>query len=315
MPKISVIVPVYNNEKYIGKCIESILKQKMQDFEIIIVNDGSTDDSEKVINKYLTLYMEKIKYYKKENGGISSTRNFGINKATGDYICFVDSDDYISDDLFEKLDKYIHKQIDIIKYKCIKVDENFKEIERIDGPVFKCCNGQDAFDKLFSNDVLIDTVWLCLYRREFFLNNNLFFPEGKYHEDWAIVPYSIVCAESIISTDIFGYYYVQSYDSITRNNKDEKIFKRACDMLEHYDNLVKKINNDSIRKSTQDNFKIYMSNCLILKLEELPEKYHKQYIEELKKRKIVDNFKVKSIKQFIKKVLLRLNIKLYLKIR
>ena len=122
MPKISVIVPVYNNEKYIGKCIESILKQKMQDFEIIIVNDGSTDDSEQVINKYLTLYMDKIKYYKKENGGISSTRNFGINKATGDYICFVDSDDYISDDLFEKLDKYIHKQIDIIKYKCNAAD-------------------------------------------------------------------------------------------------------------------------------------------------------------------------------------------------
>lgn len=315
MPKISVIVPVYNNEKYIAKCIDSVLIQKMKDYEIIIVNDGSTDNSELEIEKYVSKYPDIIKYYKKENGGVSDTRNYGISKSSGDYFCFIDADDYIDEELFEKLEKYVYKNIDIIKYKCVRVNKEYKEMERVNGPVFECHDGEEAFNLLFPEDVLIDTPCLYLFKRDYFVKNNFVFPKGKYHEDWAVIPYSIICAASVVSTDIFGYYYVQSSYSITRDNSDEKIYKRACDMLEHYDSLIKKVENDSINKNTKDNFKIYMSNCLILKLEELPEKYHDEYIRELKKRKIVDNFKVTNIKQLIKKIILKINIKLYLKIR
>ena len=226
MPKISVVVPVYNNERYIDRCLVSILKQKMQDFEIIIVNDGSTDNSEKIINEYIEKYPKKIKYYSYQNRGISYTRNFGIKHCEGDYICFVDSDDYIDDNLFEKLEEYIQQNVDLIKYKCIKVNENYEEIEKIDGPIFDCVSGEKAFNELYAKDVLMETLWLYLYKREFFKKNNLYFPEDKYHEDWAIVPYSIVIANSVISTNIYGYYYVQSCNSITRNNSDEKIYKR-----------------------------------------------------------------------------------------
>ena len=86
-------------------------------------------------------------------------------------------------------------------------------------------------------------------------------------------------------------------------------------MLEHYDNLLKNISDKEFDKITSDNLKIFMTNCLILKLEELPKQYHKQYIKELKKRKIVKNIKIKNIKQLIKKIILMINVKLYLKIR
>lgn len=314
MPKISVIIPVYNTEKYLEKCLNSILKQIMQDFEIIVVNDGSTDDSAKILRQFELQYPDKIKYFEKQNGGVSDARNFGVKKAIGEYLCFVDSDDYIDENLFENLEKYINQNAEIIKYKCIKVNENYEKIELIDGPVFECKTGYEAFNELYVHDVFLEIAWLYLYKRNFFVKNKFEFPTNKYHEDWALVPYIILNAKSVISTNIYGYYYVQSKNSITRNNNDEKIYKRVCNMLEHFDNLIEKISNIK-NKQAIENFKLYMTNCLILKLEELPQKYHKQYIKEIKKRKIINNIKVRNAKQFIKKVLLKINVKLYLKLR
>ena len=108
MAKISVIVPVYNTSKYICKCLDSLINQTIKnEIEIIIVNDGSTDNSEEIIKNYIEKQENKnlIKYYKKQNEGIAKTRNFGIEKATGEYILFVDSDDYIDNKLIEKLEK------------------------------------------------------------------------------------------------------------------------------------------------------------------------------------------------------------------
>lgn len=315
MPEISVIIPVFNTEKYVERCIESVLAQEKVDFEVIIVNDGSTDNSELIIKRYEEKYPGIIKYFSKSNGGLSDARNFGVGKATGKYLCFVDSDDYIDDSLFKKIKPVLEQEVDLIKYKCIRVEENCKEIERIEGPVFDIKNGEEAFNELYAKDVLIEPAWLYLYKRNFYVENEFKFPIGKFHEDWAIVPYILIKAQSVVSTNIFAYYYVQSSCSITRNNNDEKIFKRACDMLEHYDYLSEKIEKDNIKQTAKENFKIYMSNCLILKLNELPKQYHKIYIKELKKRKIINNFKVKNIKQLIKKAILKINISLYLKIR
>ncbi len=315
MPKISVIVPVYNTEKYIEKCLNSILKQKNVSYEIIVVNDGSTDDSEQIIKRFEETNPDIIKYYKKTNGGLSDARNYGIDKANGEYLCFVDSDDYIAEELFESLEKYINKDIELIKFKTIKVDENYKEVDKIVGPIFGKLSGEQGFDKLFANDILIEPAWLYLYKKDLFVRNNIRFPVNKYHEDWAIVPYLIISAKTCASVDVYGYYYVQSSNSITRNNTDEKIRKRAYDLLEHYDNLIIKLSEGKFEDKTKEDFKVYMSNCVILKLEELPERYQNEYIGEIKKRKIIDNIKAKNIKQLIKKAILKINIKLYLKIR
>lgn len=315
MPKISIIVPVYNTQKYLSKCLDSILSQKMQDFEIIVVNDGSTDNSKDIINEYIIKYPEKIKYLEKENGGLSDARNFGVKNASGKYLCFVDSDDYIEKDLFQNIEKYIDENIDLIKFKCIRVNEDNEIIEKVDGPNFEKINGEEAFNLLYDKDVFLEPAWLYIYNREYFENNKFEFPVNKYHEDWAIVPYIILMADSVVSINYYGYYYVQSNNSITRNNNNEKTYKRAMDMLDNYDNLCSKITKSKLEKLTIENYKIYATNCLILKLEELPNEYHKEYIKQLKNRKVFKNIKVRNFKQLIKRIILNFNIKLYLKLR
>ena len=101
--KVSVIVPVYNVEKFIDKCLNSLVKQSLKEIEIIVVNDGSPDNSQKIIDKYVKKYPEKVQSFIKENGGQGSARNIGIVKAKGEYISFVDSDDWLDLDALEKM--------------------------------------------------------------------------------------------------------------------------------------------------------------------------------------------------------------------
>ena len=314
MPKISVIVPVYNVENTIGKCLDSIVNQTLKDIEIIVVNDGSKDKSQDIIDEYAKKY-SNIKSYIKENGGLSDARNYGLEKASGDYICFVDSDDYINTSLFEKLEKYILLQIDMIKYKMIKVDENYKEIEKIDGPTFDELMGEDAFNTLYSTDIMLQPAWLYLYKKSFLDENNFKYPVGKYHEDFATTVLLMVKAKSIVSTDIYGYYYYQSNESITRGNDKEKTLKRAMDMLEHYTAMEEEIKNIDLAKKTKENIKIYYTNNIILKVEELEGEDRKLYIKEIKRRKMLKNIKARNLKQLLKKLLLNININWYLKLR
>ena len=283
--------------------------------EILIVNDGSTDNSKEIVNKYMNQYSNKIKYYEKKNGGLSDARNFGIKKATGKYLCFIDSDDYIEIDLFEKIDKYINQEVHLIKFKCVRVNEDGEIIEKVASPNFEEVNGQEAFNILYDKDVLLEPAWLYLYNREFFINSKFEFPVNKYHEDWAIVPYIILTAKSVVSIDYYGYNYVQSNNSITRNNDVEKIYKRATDMLDNYDNLCNKIEKNKFNKKTIENYYIYATNCLILKLDELPKEYQKKYLTQLRNRKIEKNIKIRNFKQLLKRIILKINIKLYLKLR
>ena len=108
MIKYSIIVPVYNVEKYLGKCLNSLVNQKNDNYEIIIVNDGSTDNSQKIIDVYEKKYPKLIKSFEKENGGLSSARNYGIDNSNGKYLLFVDSDDYVSDNYLEVLDDSVN---------------------------------------------------------------------------------------------------------------------------------------------------------------------------------------------------------------
>ena len=103
MKKVSVIVPFYNVEKYIDKCLNSLVNQTLEDIEIIIVNDGSKDNSETIAKEYASKYKNKIIYLKKENGGLSDARNYAIPYATGEYIAFLDSDDYVEVNMYEQM--------------------------------------------------------------------------------------------------------------------------------------------------------------------------------------------------------------------
>ena len=318
MQLLSVIVPVYNTEKYIEKCLKSISNQTMKNIEILIINDGSEDNSETVIKHWIEKNKQvNVKYFKKENGGLSDARNYGIQFANGKYIAFVDSDDYIDDNLFENLEQYMNNDIDLIKFKMKTVDDKGNILEKIDGPVFEECTGEEAFKKLCTEDRFIDPACLYLYRRDFFLSNNFKYRVGTYHEDFGLTPLIIINAKSFVSTNECGYNYLQRNDSITGTKNIKKEIKKANDVLKHYDNMLEQLDTYNISINTKDLVKRYYTNTVILKSKELleNEKIFKKYEIELKKRKVYKNIKPYNLKQIIKRLILKFSIKQYLRMR
>lgn len=315
MKKISVIVPIYNVEKYLGRCIDSILEQNYENVELILINDGSTDNSESIINTYLEKNPNTIKYIKKENSGLSDTRNVGIEAATGDYIMFIDSDDYIEKNLLNSLKQYIDEEIEIIKFKAQTVTENGEKIKVMQGPIFDVTSGAEAFSKMCFEDELMETAWLYLYKTELIKQNNFKFAKGLYHEDFGLIPLVIVKAKTFVSTDICGYNYVQSSNSITRTLDYAKTTKKVFDTLIHYDNTVKEIEKYQLDIKTKENVKIFYTNSILLRINDLQKKDRKKFIKEIRKRKMAKNIKVRNAKQLLKRILLEINISLYLKLR
>ena len=125
MKKVSIIVPVYNVEKYLAKCLDSLVSQTLEDVEIIVVDDGSKDNSKQIIDEFQTKYPDKIKSFVKENGGLSDARNFGLDRAIGEYIGFVDSDDYVTAEMFEEMHSLAQKyDAEMVICNLQKVDEN-----------------------------------------------------------------------------------------------------------------------------------------------------------------------------------------------
>lgn len=227
MPKVSVIVPVYNVEKYLEKCLESLVNQTLKDIEIIIVNDGSTDNSEIIINKYLNKYKEKIKYLKKENGGLSDARNFGMKYATAEYIAFLDSDDYADITTYEKMyNKAIEENCDFVECNFIWKYEN-KEIKDT-GVVYKNKH------EMFENARVI--AWNKLIKRDLLNKVNIEFPKGLRYEDveffYKLLPY----INKVGFVKDYLIYYVQRENSIvnTQNERTKEIFTVLDNVINYY---------------------------------------------------------------------------------
>jgi len=142
--------------------------------------------------------------------------------------------------------------------------------------------------------------------------NNFRFLEGTYHEDFGLIPIMLANAGSVVSTEVYGYYYVQSENSIMRNVDENKIIKKMQDSFLHYDNMLKTIETQELSDFTKENLKIYYTNSILVKIKELPKELQEQFIREFKKRKMASNIKARNLKQLIKRILLTMNIKLYL---
>lgn len=315
MSNLTVIVPVYNTSIYLKKCIDSILTQIDDEDEILLINDGSTDDSEQIIKEYESKEPNMITYYKKENAGIADTRNLGILKAKGKYILFVDSDDYIREDLIKDLKNYMKKDIDIIKFKLDRVDENGQVLEKVDGPIFDIITGEQAFNLLAFSDVLLDSPCVYLFKKELFIENDFKFKVGTEHEDFGLIPHVLLKAKTVVSINNYGYCYLQSSNSITRNEDYEKTLKKFNDALLHYDNTQQFLEEVNLDDKTKKNVKTYYTNAIILKLKELEKEDLKLYIQKIKKRKMIKNIQVHNLKQLMKKIILVFDIKLYIKLK
>ena len=229
MPDISIIVPIYNAEKYIEKCIDSLVDQTKKELEFILVNDGSTDETEKIIKSYKD---KRIKYFKNKNQGIGKTRNFGIEKAKGKYILFLDSDDYLDlntcKTLYEKAEK---ENSDLVICDFYKVYEDNKT-EEIKLPSFKSTTLKKSPNLLLDINL---APWNKLYKTELIKNNNLTFVENLKYEDAPFVSAALDKANKISKIDKCLNYYVIHGNSET-TVRDKRVFDilKIVDMIRAY---------------------------------------------------------------------------------
>lgn len=217
MIKISIIVPVYNVERYLEKCIYSIINQTYTNIEIILVNDGSIDNSLKICNKYKE-YDSRIIVIDKPNGGLSDARNVGINRASGDYIMFVDSDDWIDLNIVEKLYNLVCENdaciaqcdfVDVYDDSEISLKSEHKNITMM--------NSNEVLRNIYKeNGIKNIVVWNKIYKKELF--DNIRFPKGKIHEDEFITYKILDRCSKIVDTNEVMYYYRKRPGSITNSN-------------------------------------------------------------------------------------------------
>lgn len=311
MIKYSFIVPVYNTEKYLKKCLDSLINQTYKDFEIIVVNDGSTDKSSSIISKYQKKY-KNIIVIDKENEGLSMARNRGVQKSSGKYIIFVDSDDYVSNKLLEEVDKKIDDN-DILRFQIATEDEEYTKINEYHEEGFESMCGYDAF-KYLSSYHFVEPAWCYVIRKNYYIENKFSFKKGVYHEDFGLIPYVIYKARKVKSIDFIGYYYIQRNGSIMNNNDYKKTVKKAFDMIEQYKTMRLFAKNINRKNNLDDYFLSYISNSVIVKARELKKDEKKVYINELKKLNVFDGVLVNTRIRRFKKYLMKHNLNLYLKV-
>lgn len=229
--KYSVVVPVYNVQDYLPRCIESLINQTYSNIEILLIDDGSNDRSPQICDYYANKD-DRIRVIHKTNGGLSDARNTGLMCANGEYILFVDSDDYIDINTCFSFLEYAKDSIDIIVGDAIVVG-GFSDFSHInDNAVMK---GIDYLRKAYKAGKAPMAAWLNIYRRDFLISNDLYFKVGILHEDEEFTPRAFLCADSVVVSNITFYSYIIRENSITtqidkRKNADD--FYNTCIELE-----------------------------------------------------------------------------------
>ncbi|WP_213277290.1 glycosyltransferase family 2 protein [Chryseobacterium indologenes] len=251
-PKVSIIVPVYNVENYLTKCLDSLVNQSLSSIEILVVNDGSKDNSGKIIEEYAQRYPEKIKAFTKENGGLSDARNFGIDRAAGDYIGFVDSDDYVSETMFEEMLLLGEKhQAKMVICNIQKVDETGKITQKL--TQLPNMSEKIVLENNFS--VFSDISYFAcnkLFKKELF--NQRRFKKGVHFEDIQLIPQLLLECDTIAQTQSFHYQYLERTDSITKTHTE-----KGLDMLKAVADVENVFNESqySHKKEELKNFQIF----------------------------------------------------------
>lgn len=238
MSLISVIVPVYNVEAYLRRCLNSLQKQYYKNLEIIVVDDGSTDQSYRIAKEY-EFQDARFKVVQKANGGLSSARNFGLQYVSGDYISFIDSDDFISEDYYSLMMNYINKDTIVMCYFQRFTKE--KELNRFDEYKVKSYTSQEALNLLYSDDY-VQTVIACnkLVPKDLVQKN--LFPLGVIYEDEATTyKWLDQCKTVTIVTKPMYYYFIRE-GSITKI----KYHKRRFDYLQALKDRVSYFSNHNV---------------------------------------------------------------------
>ena len=311
-PLLTVVIPVYNVEKYLNRCIESILLQEWKNYDILLVDDGSTDHSPQICDDYVKAY-DFISVIHKENGGLSEARNTGISHAKGEYVYFPDSDDWIEPDTFIALAEVLESQdFDIISFnrEFVKGEEDAIVSEPEVTQVFE---GKDAFVQMLKHRYITGFANDKIYRKSLFMDRDILFPRGKYYEDLGTNYKLFLSAKKVYATNQKYYHYlIDNPDSITQS-WNEKKFRDMFGFYKEvfYSDFVRsRLNQEELHIS-----QLYYVNGLTHILASLYKaKLHKHYGEitsevkqELENNKITYS-EVKSIPNRIKYLLYRLHL-------
>ena len=238
--KVSVIVPVYNTEKYLRRCLDSLVNQTIEDIEIIVINDCSPDNSKEILKEYKKKYKDKIKvFHNKTNKGIGYNRNYGIKKATGEYIGFADSDDWVNETMYDKLYKKAKTdKLDLVLcnfHKMLEKENDLEEIASSEISYFKNTNLKQTPNLLLDVEL---APWNKLYKKE--LIKEITFPENLKYEDTIFVLKAMARSKKIGMVDEkLNYYLVRSKSETTVMNKKVydilKVSKMMIDELKSHD--------------------------------------------------------------------------------
>lgn len=251
-PTLSIIVPVYNVEAYLPKCLDSLVHQTYQNLEILVIDDGSTDHSAKIIQQYAHQHPKLIKAYSKENGGLSDARNYGLDKSSGEYIGFVDSDDYVTPDMFAEMISLAEKHLaEMVICNIQKVDE-YGNITQ------KLTQIPNMPEKIILKDYFSVFSDISYFACNKIFKKNLFegkrFKKGVHFEDIQLIPQLLLSCKIIAQTQTFHYQYLERSSSISKSHTEKGLdILRAVKDVEIY-----------FERSEYKNYKKELKNFQIL---------------------------------------------------
>ena len=293
---ISIIVPVYNVEDYVEKCINSIINQTYENIEIIIINDGSTDNSYEICKRFKD---KRIKLFTIKNKGLSGARNYGISKSKGKYLAFVDSDDYIENNMIEVLyNNLIKEDADL---SCCSLYEVFKNeiISKSKKDKYYVMNNYETIKRTFTDEGLNVYVWNKLYKKDLF--KKIKFPVNKNSEDIYVMYEIISLCEKVVYESIPKYYYVQRKNSIVNNTN--KINIDAIEASLHAINYLN--NNKELQRYAIKNYLNTRLRCYkkLLYSNKDDKTIRNDYLRELKKYNNIPYTNKEKIELFLLKYL------------
>lgn len=292
--KYSVIIPVYNVEKYINRCLKSILSQRYNDLEIIVIDNGSTDSSGSICDIYAN-EDANISVYHIENHGVGSARNFGLSKARGEFIYFVDSDDYLVGNLFAEFEDKLTPDLDLLVFSYYNSFEQEMTEKNRKKKILPYNGSYDKYDfsKIFKDLFLSDmlyTVWNKLYRREFLIENNISFEKYELGED---VRFNLNAYRNVnkvyLSQDSY-YVYVIGRKGSAMSSYNPKRLQYQLQELELVDSLLKDWNIDSSNLDNTVKARILMSNIHNISKQKLPVIKKVKLVKEICKSKDMADF-------------------------
>lgn len=257
---LSIIIPIYNSEGTLQRCLDSLLEQGVDEYEIICVDDGSTDNSAVLLEDYQKRFPEFIKIHHQENAGVSSARNLGLEVAKGDVVAFCDADDYLIPKAYGYLlENFWSEDLDVLSFYSVTLDDvmlkSWKEKNELEGKTVFKGNGKD-----FYRSFLPAMVWHALYRKRFLDRFNLRFGEQRYAEDieFCMNLYMQNPRCSVVSSNV--YRYTVSKSQLTRIRKPDMMRSQVKDLI----HLMGEMNEHSSRDDSMAScFKTYKSNIML----------------------------------------------------